>query len=57
MASKIGRPTDNPKSHRITVRIDETTKNILEQYCEQEKISINEGVRKGISLLGTYIKK
>lgn len=48
---KMGRPTDNPKGSRITIRLDEESKNILEKYCEKEGIDKAEGVRRGIKLL------
>jgi len=32
---KMGRPTDCPKSYRVTARVDEETKKILDQYCEK----------------------
>ncbi len=35
-SKKIGRPTDNPKGSRITIRLDEESKNILEKYCEKK---------------------
>ena len=33
MAAKLGRPTDNPKLHRITVRLDAESKAVLDAYC------------------------
>lgn len=54
---KIGRPTDNPKSNPIHVRLDEESKRILEEYCEQEGIAKTEGIRRGIKKLESEIKK
>ncbi|WAW14367.1 hypothetical protein [Peptostreptococcus equinus] len=53
---KMGRPTDNPKPYRTAVRMDEDTNNTLNRYCEQEKISKMEGIRRGILELNKYIK-
>lgn len=57
MTKKIGRPTDNPKPYKITVRIDENNKKILEEYCSQEKVNQMEAVRRGIEKLEDDIKK
>ncbi len=49
---KIGRPTTNPKSTgRITVRLDNESSIILEEYCKRENIEKSEGIRRGIKLL------
>lgn len=57
MSPKMGRPTDNPKPYKITVRIDEKDKEILGKYCEQEEVSQMEAVRRGIKKLENDIKK
>lgn len=54
---KMGRPTDNPKSKPIHVRLDAECEQILEEYCKQEKVSRAEGVRAGIKKLEHDIKK
>lgn len=56
LTSRVGRPTDNPKPHKITVRIDDINKKILDDYCKQENVSQMEAVRRGISKLKTDIK-
>lgn len=48
---KLGRPTDNPKSKPIHVRLDADCDNILERYCKQENIPKAEGIRRGIKKL------
>lgn len=57
MSPRTGRPTDNPKPYKITTRIDEECKTILDDYCKQEKITQMEAVRRGIKKLGSQIKK
>jgi hypothetical protein len=57
MTKKMGRPTDNPKPYKITVRIDEYCKKILDKYCEQEGVSQMESVRRGIEKLESDLKK
>ena len=54
---KIGRPTDNPKLHRIAVRLDDESKNILDRYCRQENVSQMEAARRGIKKLKDDLKK
>jgi hypothetical protein len=57
MSPRTGRPTDNPKPYKLTVRIDETCKKILDQYSRQEKVSQMEAIRRGIMRLEPEIKK
>ena len=45
---KVGRPTDNPKTHRITVRLDDGTYLKLNKCSEKSDISFSEVVREGI---------
>ena len=53
---KLGRPTNNPKDKRITIRISSETEDILNKYCKQENIEVSEGVRRGIKKLEEDIK-
>lgn len=58
MSPRTGRPKkENPKSNPIHVRLDDKSKEILEAYCEQEKIAKTEGIRRGIEKLKSDIKK
>ena len=58
MSPRTGRPkSENPKSNPIHVRLDDETKEILEKYCNQEKIAKTEGIRRGIQRLRSDIKK
>lgn len=54
---KVGRPTDNPKSKPIHVRLDRECQEILEVYCKENNSSIADGIRKGIKMLGDAQKK
>ncbi len=54
---KIGRPTNNPKNERITVRLDAESSSILNSYCEQETVERAEAIRRGIGKLKGDIKK
>lgn len=57
LSPRTGRPTSNPKPYKITVRIDEESKTILETYCKQENVPQMEAVRRGIKKLESEIKK
>lgn len=58
MSPRTGRPkSDNPKSEAVHVRLDHETREILESYCEQEKIPKTEGIRRGIHRLRSEIKE
>lgn len=57
MSPRTGRPTDNPKPYKITVRLDEESKNILDVYCKQENVEKGETVRRGLKKLEADIKK
>ena len=48
---KLGRPTDNPKKTRITIRLDDDTFNILENYCKKEGLNYTDVIRKQIKKL------
>lgn len=52
MSPRTGRPPiQNPKSERITVRIDKEHSKILDKYCEENKVDRAEAVREGIKRL------
>ena len=56
MSSKLGRPTDNPKPFKITVRLDEQAQSTLQRYCEQENVERGEAIRRGIKKLAEDLK-
>lgn len=52
MSPRTGRPRkDNPKSERITVRIDKEHSEILNEYCKKNRVDRAEAVREGIKRL------
>ena len=52
MSPRTGRPPiENPKSERITVRLMKEESEILNRYCEENKIGRAEAVRRGIRKL------
>lgn len=57
MSPRTGRPTNNPKNSKLTVRLDAESTEILEAYCKQESIEKAEAVRRGLKKLKADIKK
>ena len=58
MSPRTGRPKiENPKSDRITVRLDSENVSTLEKYCAQENVEKAEAIRRGIKKLEVDIKK
>lgn len=57
MEKKRGRPTNNPKLNRITVRIDDKTLEILDEYCLQNDVDRGEATRRGINKLKDDLQK
>lgn len=57
MSPRTGRPTDNPKNERVTVRLDMESSQILNEYCAEESVDRAEAIRRGIKKLKDDIKK
>lgn len=51
MTAKMGRPTDNPKIEKITIRLDNECSAILDKYCKENGTSRAEAIRQGIKRL------
>lgn len=56
MSPRTGRPTDNPKQERITVRLDSESSQILQKYCEIKHMERAEAIRHGIKKLAAEIE-
>lgn len=56
MSPRTGRPTDNPRPNKISIRISDNDKELLEKYCEQEKVNKTEAISRGIKKLESDIK-
>ncbi len=57
LSPRTGRPTDNPKNNKITVRLDDEATEILKAYCKQEKVEKGEATRRGIKKLRSELKE
>ena len=54
---KMGRPTDNPKTRQVGIRLDQKCQDILDKYTEQYGVNVAEAARRGIMKLEEEIKK
>lgn len=54
---KLGRPTDNPRPHKISIRINDESKKIIDSYCEQYHVNKTEAIERGIKKLEKDLKK
>lgn len=51
---RMGRPpSENPKTHRVDVRMTEEEMKLLDAYCKKNSITHAQGLRDGIRLLQT----
>ena len=50
-SKKMGRSTNNPRPHKLNVRINDKSKKILEKYCLQKSINKTEALERGIGKL------
>lgn len=57
MSPRTGRPTDNPRPNKISIRISNEDKSLLEKYCEQEQVNKTEAISRGIKKLESDLKK
>ena len=48
---KLGRPTLSPKTTQFSVRFDNKTLKILDEYCEEHGLTRPEGVREAVRKL------
>ncbi len=55
-SKKMGRPTDNPRPHKLNVRINDSNKKILEVYCSQKNVNRTEAVERAIKKLESDLK-
>lgn len=51
MSPRTGRPTNNPRPNKISIRISDHDKKILEEYCEKHGVNKTEAISRGIKKL------
>ena len=49
MVKKIGRPTNDPKPNKLTVKVSNETLNILDDYCTRKNTTSAERIRDGLN--------
>lgn len=54
--AKKGRPTDNPRPNKISIRINDESAKIIEDYCQQENVNKTEAIERGIKKLKDDLK-
>lgn len=57
MPKKMGRPTNNPKTIKLQIRVDKQTMNDIDTCATSLETNRSEIVRKGIKLVKDSIKK
>ena len=56
-SKKLGRPTTDPRPHKISIRLNNKSKQILDVYCLQNAVNKTEAIEKGIEKLEDDLKK
>ena len=54
---KMGRPTDNPRPNKLSIRISDTDKETLEKYCAEKEVNRTEAISRGIQKLKEDIEE
>jgi len=54
---RMGRPTDNPRPNKLSIRISDEDKQILEYYCEIENVNRTEAISRGIKKLRSDLEE
>ena len=49
--AKMGRPSDNPRRTKLSIRLSDGDKELFEEYCKREKVTRTEAVSRGIQKL------
>ena len=57
LSPRTGRPTDNPRPNKLSIRISDRDKETLEEYCEEYNVNRTEAISRGIQKLKEDIKK
>lgn len=53
----MGRPTNNPRYHQLSIRINDESQEVLEAYCEQESVNKTEAIERSIKKLKDDLKQ
>ncbi len=47
----MGRPTNNPRPNKLSIRISDADKETLEKYCVEKSVNMTEAISRGIQKL------
>lgn len=56
-AAKLGRPSDNPRRNKISIRINDQSKELLDRYCSEKGVTKTDAIERGIIKLEEDLKK
>jgi len=51
LSPRTGRPTENPRPHKLSIRVNDKSLEILEWYCAKENVNKTEAVERAIGKL------
>lgn len=51
MSPRTGRPTNNPRPNKLSIRLSDEDKILLEKYCEENNVNRTEAISRGIKKL------
>lgn len=51
MSPQRGRPTNNPRPNKLSIRISDKDKETLERYCKNNNVNRTEAISRGINKL------
>lgn len=54
---KMGRPTNNPRPHKLSIRINDTSKKIIEGYCNKFNVNVTETIERALIKLRDDVLK
>jgi len=54
---KRGRPSDNPRLNKLSIRLNDESVQTLAEYCEQKNVTRTEAIERAIGKLKDDIKK
>ena len=57
MSPKIGRPTENPRPHKLSIRLNNESLATLDAYCDAMNVNKTEAIERAIGKLKDEIKK
>lgn len=57
MSPRTGRPTENPRPHKLSIRLNDESISTLNEYCKQENVNKTEAIERAVKKLQVELKK